>query len=91
VTKLLENDVPRSRRSRFTFVMTRSDSAVWSSVMITSTFGRDAALPADGLASELGAADATGASTAPTRSPARAARLIMQSVRPAGKGSVNSG
>ena len=38
--KLLSNVVPWSTSSRLTFFMTRIDSTVWSSVMITTMFGR---------------------------------------------------
>ena len=38
--KLLSNDVPWATSSRLTFFMTRIDSTVWSSVMITTMFGR---------------------------------------------------
>ena len=38
--KLLSNDVPWATSRRLTFFMTRIDSTVWSSVMITTMFGR---------------------------------------------------
>ena len=38
--KLLSKDVPWAMSSRLTFFMTRIDSTVWSSVMITTMFGR---------------------------------------------------
>ena len=37
--KLFSNVVPSPASSVRTFVITRTDSTVWSSVMITSTFG----------------------------------------------------
>ncbi len=42
LAKLLSKVVPDPPRSRFTLSITRIDSTVWSSVMITTMFGRTA-------------------------------------------------
>jgi hypothetical protein len=70
LTKKLSNVVPWSAISLRTLPITRSDSSVWSSVMITTTFGRAAPVTAGAAAVRRRTSVAAVASSPSTRAAA---------------------
>jgi hypothetical protein len=82
VAKLLSNVVPWSASRVFTFPITRNDSTVWSSVMITTTFGRTRCCTDLAPALTLCAAAIPASSTSePERTRIRLSRLVRIGTR----------
>src|SRR5918997_5121932 len=74
--KLFVNVVPRAASSAFTFVMTRTDSTVWSSVITTTMFGRVWACEGFAGAEETREAESAGTASDAARTPHALGRLL---------------